>query len=304
MIRTLTIFIFCFASYLQAADSKSKPNVLFIISDDLNYMLGSMGHPEAKTPHLDAFAKTATSFSRAYCQFPLCGPSRASIMTGQYPFKNGVTGNKNSVDPDRVTLPKHFQNHGYWAGRISKIYHMGIPGDIIMGTPGGDHAPSWNKAVNIRALETMTPGKVVDYDVPDAPLAFSKERKVWQTAADEKADYEMIPEARGNYAVIEVDKANEHLLADKMATDKAIELLQRRKQKDTPFFLAVGLVRPHFPFVALDENLTPYDTDTLAFPEHPADDYDDIPFQAINSKKDFKHQEVLEIRRGYYGAVT
>ena len=123
------LVLFAFASVAHAA----KFNVLFVISDDLNYALGGLGHPECKTPNLDRFAKTGVSFTQAYCQFPFCGPSRASIMTGQYPLVNGVLRNGGNVDPNRVTLPQHFANHGYWSARVSKIYHMGIPIDIVQG---------------------------------------------------------------------------------------------------------------------------------------------------------------------------
>ena len=132
--------------------ASAQPNVLFVISDDLNYTLSGLGHPECKTPHLDAFARTATAFTRAYCQFQLCGPSRASLMSGQYPFRNGVSGNGGVVRAERVTLPKHFQDNGYWTARVSKIYHMGIPSDIIQGTPGKDHAASWNVATSTRSM--------------------------------------------------------------------------------------------------------------------------------------------------------
>ena len=64
----------------------------------------------------------------------------------QYPWKNGVTGNGKRFDPSRVTLPRHFKNEGYWTGRVSKIYHMGIPSDVIQGTSGTDHAESWIEA--------------------------------------------------------------------------------------------------------------------------------------------------------------
>jgi iduronate 2-sulfatase len=305
----LFLYVFGAVVCLEAAD---KPNVLFVMSDDLNYAMSGLGHPECKTPHLDEFAKSAVAFTRAFSQFPLCGPSRAAIMSGQYPFKNGVTGNGGKVDPERVTLPKHFQNQGYWAGRVSKIYHMGIPGDIITGGNGGDHEPSWNERYNIPALETMTPGKIVDYLNPDAPKVFPEERKRWKEAHDKGEPYQMPGEARGQYAVVEVADDDTGLMADTMAADQAIELLQQRAEdapsagsgQAKPFFLAVGFVRPHFPFVATDSSIAPYDADELAYPAFPEDDFDDIPPQAINSRQSFPEQAVKEMRRGYFGAVT
>jgi len=290
--------------FLTSVALAEKPNVLFIMSDDLNVALSGMGHPECKTPNLDEFAKSAVSFSRAYTQFPLCGPSRASIMSGQYPSMNGVKGNGGILDPERVTLPKHFQDHGYWTGRVSKIYHMGIPADIIQGTPGTDHAASWEVTHDIMALETMTPGKIVDYYSPEAPDVFAGERKRWQKAHDEGTPYTMPVEARGQFAVIEVADEDTGLMADAMATDEAIALLRERGESDDPFFLAVGFVRPHFPFVATDSSIAPYDADELEYPAFPSDDYDDIPPQAINAQMTFPEQEIKELRRGYFGAVS
>ncbi|MEM1444403.1 MAG: sulfatase-like hydrolase/transferase, partial [Verrucomicrobiota bacterium] len=259
------------------ARASDSPNILFIISDDLNYALSGLDHPEAKTPRLDEFAKSAVSFTRAYSQFPLCGPSRASIMSGQYPIVNGVAGNGGELDPDRVTLPRHFQNHGYWTGRVSKIYHMGIPVDILQGTSGKDHAASWQLTHDIMAMESMTPGKTIDYLNPKDPEAFVEERKKWQAAYDSGSPYEMIPEARSQFAVTKVADEDTHLLADTIAADRAIELLQERGKSNDPFFLAVGFVRPHFPFIATESDLAPYDADELEYPAFPENDYDDIP---------------------------
>lgn len=299
------LFFSCLAGFLACLPAAAeKPNVLFVISDDLNYTLSGLGHPECKTPNLDEFAKSAVSFTRAYCQFPLCGPSRASIMTGQYPGANGVAGNGGKVRADRVTLPRHFRNHGYWSARVSKIYHMGIPVDIIEGTNGGDHEPSWNERFNTPALESMTPGKVVDYAFPDAPKVFPEERKRWREALEKGDPYKMPREARAQFAVIEVADEDAGQLADVMAADRAIELLQLRAADEEPFFLAVGFVRPHFPFVATDSSIAPYDADELEYPAFPEDDFDDIPPQAINSRQKFPEQAVKEMRRGYFGSVT
>ena len=294
----------CLIASVTGLQAAGKPNVLFVISDDLNYALSGMGHPECKTPHLDRFAESAVSFTRAYSQFPLCGPSRAAIMSGQYPDTNGVGGNGGHVDPKRITMPRHFRNHGYWSGRVSKIYHMGIPSDIIQGTSGTDHAPSWNLAHDIMALETMTPGKITDYHVPKAPGVFPDQRKRWQQAKDTGKPYKMPREARGQFAVVEVPDKDTGLMADTMAADRAIDLLRERGKEDKPFFLAVGFVRPHFPFVATESSLAPYDADKIRYPAFPANDYDDIPPQAINARMKFPKQSIKEVRRGYFGSVT
>ena len=286
------------------ATAADKPNVLFIISDDLNTALSGMGHPECKTPNLDKFATTGVSFTRAFCQFPLCGPSRASIMTGQYPLVSGVTGNGGTVDPKRVTLPRHFANHGYWTARVSKIYHMGIPGDIVEGKSGRDHAGSWDETYNITALEALTPGKAEDFANPENVAQFAEERRKWLAAQASGQPYRFSKVARAQYASIEVEETNEHLLADTMAADQAIKLLQRRVSQDEPFFLAVGLVRPHFPFIATEKTIDQYHAEKLFVPNVPLGDHDDIPPQAMGSVLKFDRSPIQKMRRAYYGAVS
>ena len=303
LMKSLVLALFVFVGVVSLSASE-KPNVLFVISDDLSYNLSGMGHEVCKTPNLDEFAKSSVAFTRAYTQFPLCAPSRASLFSGQYPVKNGVMKNGGHIAADRVTLPRHFRDNGYWSSRVSKIYHMGIPVDVLQGTNGSDHEPSWNERHNIMALESMTPGKIVDYLNPKAPKAFKEERKVWQVAYDSGEAYQMIPEARSQFTVTEVADKDNGLLADVMAADKAIELLGQRAEDGKPFFLAVGFVRPHFPFIGTTSNMSHYDLEDIEYPAFPEDDFDDIPPQAINSKMEFSEHAIRDLRRGYYGSIT
>ena len=108
------------------ASADDRYNVLFIMVDDLRPLLGCYGHSEMHTPNIDRLAQRGTVFNRAYCQFPLCGPSRASILTGLRPETNGVQDNYTHIRetvPDVVTLPQHFKAHGYHTRSIGKIFH-------------------------------------------------------------------------------------------------------------------------------------------------------------------------------------
>ena len=125
----------------QVLAESEKPNVLFLIADDLNTALSGFGHKQCKTPNLDRLAERGVKFENMHCQYPVCGASRASIMSGLYPYSNLTLGNAGTLRgsmPNVVTLSQTFRKSGYYAGRVSKIYHMGIPFEIIAGTAERD----------------------------------------------------------------------------------------------------------------------------------------------------------------------
>lgn len=110
---------------------KAAKNVLFIVSDDLNTMLGCYGDPLAKTPHIDALAARGLVFERAYCTSPLCGPSRNSFLTGLYPNATGIFANQQifrQTIPAHPSLPELFRRHGGFAARVGKLYHYSAGG--------------------------------------------------------------------------------------------------------------------------------------------------------------------------------
>src|ERR1700683_1881278 len=119
--------------------AKRKPNVLFLMSDDMRVEIGCYGSMfNAKTPNLDALASAGVRFDRNYCQFPLCNPSRSSLLTGKNPTRTSVLGNRTyfrDAHPDWTTLPQVFIRNGYVTVRAGKIFHGGI-----------DDAPSWSAA--------------------------------------------------------------------------------------------------------------------------------------------------------------
>ena len=143
MLRLLTAFLLLCAPLLAATKKRAvsaygKPNVLFIIADDLRLL------PQAKTPNMDRLAKLGVRFTNAHCSFALCNPSRASLMTGMLPSTSGVFGNeqdwRRSVQiSGKPTLPEHFQASGYLTSAAGKIFHAhhGGPEGRLTGWHGG-----------------------------------------------------------------------------------------------------------------------------------------------------------------------
>ncbi|MEM9479310.1 MAG: sulfatase [Verrucomicrobiota bacterium] len=273
-----------------------KPNVLFIISDDLSKMaLGCYGNKQCKTPNIDKLASQGMRFDRAYCQFPVCGPSRAAMMAGRYPQAVGVTGNGSSekfteVMGDRPSMSQHFKNNGYYSGRVSKIYHMLIPGNITEGVHGPDHEASWTERFSMHAPEWMSSGE--HEHISGEKLRFDKD-----------VHYRL--GFGGAFYVVKTDTDGSEQ-PDVMATDKAIELLNANKDK--PFFLAVGLVRPHVPLVAPKSYFDLYPVEEMELPEKVPNDQADIPRAGLTgTSKARKIEDPIKQKKclsAYYASVT
>lgn len=277
--------------------SSEYPNILLIMADDLNTALSGFGHPQCKTPNLDKLAARGTSFTHAYSQFPVCGPSRASILSGQYPVKN-----RGHVEKGRVTLPLHFKNYGYWTGRVSKLFHMNVPGDILIGGDGSDHIESWTARFNIRAMETYTPGKATNVTVPKSVAKYPECLKMWKDQTIERNKVKQMPGCH-LWVVVETDD-KKGMLADDMAADKAIEQLRKHADDENPFFLAVGFVRPHYPYVAPQEQFMHYATEEMILPNVPDNHFANVPKQAQGADLNIDDTDRKTIRRAYYSCLS
>ena len=294
--RILFSVAFLFSASLFAADDESKYNVLFIISDDLtSTALSCYGNEVCSTPNIDAIAARGTRFTRAYCQGTYCGPSRASFMSGYYPHATGQLGYKNMRPQigDRATWSQHFKNDGYYAARVSKIYHMGVPGGVEYGHEekegyynGADDEFSWTERFNSPGPEWKAEG----------------DGETLEGNPDGKK-----PVVGGNTFVVVAADGDDLVHSDGKTAKKAAELIATHK--DEPFWLGVGFVRPHVPFVSprsFHQPFLPYDS--MALPEKIDGDWDDIPKPGINYKTSVNMK--MDIRRqkkavgGYYASVA
>jgi uncharacterized sulfatase len=246
---------------LADAASAAGPNVLFIAVDDLGPALGCLGDAKARTPHLDRLAASGVLFERAYCQIPLCNPSRASVLTGLRPDRLQVFDldrHFRDTAADHVTLPQLFRRAGWTSGRIGKIYHYDVPAGI--GTDGLDDPASWNWVLNPKGRD------VADEALITNPTPQKKISAALSWLAAEGRDEEQ---------------------TDGLTVSEAVRFLDETGGR--PFFLGVGLFRPHTPFVAPKRYFDLHPLDGVRLPESPADDRADIPAAAFAHNNSTPH---------------
>ncbi|MEQ8790615.1 MAG: sulfatase [Pirellulaceae bacterium] len=292
----------CLVSAFNAVlrGEESRPNVLFLISDDLgSQSLGCYGNEQCRSPNIDALANRSVRFARTYTQYPVCGPSRAALMSGMYAqvigvTSNGAAGKFTANLGDRPSMSQLFKQHYYHTARVSKIYHMRVPGDITAGVNGPDHDASWTERFNCQGPEQWSEG--VHEHQTNERLKPDPDRKIHYGLGYGGAFY--VVRTAG-------DGAEQ---ADHQAAAKAVELLQQRAKDKRPFFLAVGLVRPHVPLVAPAEYFEPYPAQQMKLPRSVENDWDDIPRAGISKNSNGsglraapRQKRVLE---AYYASVS
>ncbi|WP_217651612.1 sulfatase [Mariniphaga anaerophila] len=228
-------------------------NVLMICIDDLNDWVGCMnGHPNAKTPNIDKLAAAGALFTNAHCQAPLCGPSRASVMTGLRPSSTGIYGmidddkikQDNPVTADVVFLPEYFKNNGYHTMGIGKIFHGHAPANILDESggriPGFGPSPQnkfvWNGRINKAGYGNTS------------------------------TDWGAFPES-------------DTLMPDYHSAQWAIDRLKKDYQQ--PFFLAVGFLRPHVPWYVPPKWFDLHPLADIETPPYLKEDLDDLPAIAL-----------------------
>ena len=231
----------------ESASEKKTPrwNVLFIATDDWRPEIACYGTTAIKTPNVDKLAARGVRFDRAYCQFPLCNPSRSSLLTGRYPTTTGVLDNIvffRDAHPDWVTLPQHFKSQGYAVARTGKIFHGGM-----------DDPKAWAETLDGRSGKKCgTGGGKSPTNVTAAPANAGQARPA-------KKGYD--PALSDRIVVLDGDGESHQ---DFDVAVHGIELLE--KYCDQPFFIAVGFHKPHSPPTAPKRFFDLYDPADMQLP--------------------------------------
>ena len=236
----------------------AQPNVLFIAIDDLRPELGCYGDDHIISPHIDRLSSEGIRFDRAYCQQAICGPSRASLLTGLRPDSAKIHGNHThyrSIYPSIVTLPQHFKNNGYHTRAMGKINHGVFPkgASITKADTFGDE-PSWS-------IPAFRPGPRYYYTEEGITAAKEIYQKVYKPKNPGPDDW---TQKLVFGPATESPDVADNVLYDGQVADRAVASIKELAGKpDQPFFLAVGFIKPHSPYIAPKKYFDLYDPATI-----------------------------------------
>lgn len=273
--------------------TSDHPNVLFIAVDDLRPFLGCYGDKNAHTPHIDSLAERGVTFTNAMCTAPSCGPSRAALMTGQFPTRTGIYGFQDWAGREDyahlVTLPEYFRNCGYQTFSSGKIHHNSLRVHSYT-----EEAVAINKASG----------------EPDPAVMIPRANREWtvnNVATVREANYNHAPcledsidwsggSGEGPPASVKLvsGPSDDPVMQcmDGVTSQFGVDVLQQRHDK--PFFLATGFVRPHLPFIAPRQYFEPYPLETLDLHPVKEDDLADAPWAA---RRNARVQDDINIRK-------
>jgi len=262
---------------LSLAASESKPNVLFVVCDDLNMHVAPSGYDPIHTPTLAQLASEGMTFHRAFCQYPVCGPSRASFLNGLYPESSGVLNNTADIRdlrPGTVSMPQCFKENGYWTASVGKVFH----------SPRHEHGDvAWNEFLRFdnEELPVVTKARE-EFEKEHGSIELRENRKDWreiEKAAKSKLDAQT-PPGYGRSGLTDAEHK------DGKNARQVVEWLSTKAYGEKPFFIALGLQKPHVPFLAPDKYFDLYPLEEIVYEPDRPDLWDSLPKTAISKRYD------------------
>jgi iduronate 2-sulfatase len=252
-----------------------RKNILFVVCDDLNTHVSSSGYKNISTPNLTKLAEESITFNRAFCQYPVCGPSRASFLSGLYPQSTGVLNNTFDIRktrPGTVSMPQFFKQNGYWTAGVGKVFH----------NSKSDHGGmAWHENIRFDNDELAV--------VREARLKFENEhgsidkqtnKKKWKELkkrVSAKLDAQT-PPGRGRSGLTD----DQH--KDGKNARQIVQWLENKSYGDKPFFISLGLQKPHVPFLAPDKYFDLYPFDKITYQNDRPNLWDFLPSSALSKR--------------------
>ena len=252
-----------------------RKNILFVVCDDLNTHVSTSGYEPITTPNLAKLAKESITFNRAFCQYPVCGPSRASFLSGLYPQSTGVLNNTFDIRktrPGTISMPQFFKENGYWTAGVGKVFH----------NTKSDHGEmAWHENIRFDNDELKV--------VREARLKFENEhgsidkqtnKKKWKELkkrVSAKLDAQT-PPGRGRSGLTDAQHK------DGKNARQVVRWLEDKDYGNKPFFIALGLQKPHVPFLAPDKYFDLYPFDKITYKTDRPTLWDFLPQSALSKR--------------------
>ncbi len=255
--------------------STQRKNILFIVCDDLNTHVSTSGYDPIHTPTLASLAAEGVAFQRAFCQYPVCGPSRASFMSGLYPQSAGVLNNTADIREERpgtVTMPQFFKQNGYWTASVGKVFH----------SPRHEHGViAWHEFVRFNNDELPVVRKAREkFEAEHGTIEDRKNRRHWR-AVEKQAKSKLDAQTPPGFGRSGLTDAQHK---DGKNARQVAAWLRGKAYGDKPFFIACGIQKPHVPFLAPGKYFDLYPTDQIVYRPDRPDLWDGLPRSAISKR--------------------
>lgn len=275
---------------------ETRPNVLFIVCDDLNTHVSTSGYSNIQTPTFDRLAASGMTFRRAYCQYPVCGPSRASFLSGLYPQSTGVLDNGTDIDavrPGSVSMPRRFRESGYWTAAVGKVFHhAGMD-------PNG---ATWDKVASFDNDEMPLVKPIrAEFEAEHGPIGRGNNRKKWK-----ELYHSIAKQTRDQHVGYGPSGLQDEQHRDGRNAKQVVSWLEEVSNSDKPFFIACGIQKPHVPFLAPDSYFELYPLSALNVPPASLGFWRSAPKRAMTKRYEqfgFRFEvEDTQLRREYVQA--